>query len=217
MNWLLIVVILVLLGYTINGYRLGLIKVVFSFAAFIITILASAAITPYMSDFLKDNTPIYSNIKEEASDFFKSREANNTNVEVPAVLTSLFNGENDANPVSTIVEGTNQYFAAALADLIIRIISFTASFIIIAIVLRATVFTLDIISNLPILKGINRYAGLIFGFGQGMIIVWIGFLIITIFGTTDAGRFLFRYIKESPILLYIYNHNILLQIFTKGA
>lgn len=215
MNWLLIVVLLILVGYTLNGYRLGLIKVAFSLVSFVLTILISSLITPYVSDFLIESTPLYDTIKEGTSDFFVEQGEERVNEAMPDVMVTLLYGGEAASEENSLVSDASDYLSSSLADLIIRILSFTVAFIIISIILRATVFTLDIIANLPVIKGINRYAGLAFGLAQGLVIVWIGFLIITIFSTTEFGEPLYSFIQKSQILLFLYNNNFLLQLFGK--
>ena len=53
MNWLLVVVLVILAGHTIKGYRRGLLRVLFSVASLLITVLFVAWATPYVSNFLK--------------------------------------------------------------------------------------------------------------------------------------------------------------------
>ena len=65
----------------------------------------------------------------------------------------------------------------------------------------------------PIIKGINQYAGLILGAGEGIIIVWVFFLIITIMGNTELGTALNQYIEDSKFLSFIYNNNYFFKLF----
>lgn len=63
MNWLLVVVLVILAGHTIKGYRRGLLRVLFSVASLLITVLFVAWATPYVSNFLKENTKIYQKVE----------------------------------------------------------------------------------------------------------------------------------------------------------
>ena len=65
MNWLLVVVLVILAGHTIKGYRRGLLRVLFSVASLLITVLFVAWATPYVSNFLKENTKIYQKVETE--------------------------------------------------------------------------------------------------------------------------------------------------------
>ena len=72
MNWFLIFVVVVLAGFTLNGYRKGFIKVAFSLISIIVTILLVSVITPYVSDFLENHTPVYNIINEKCIESIKN-------------------------------------------------------------------------------------------------------------------------------------------------
>ena len=68
MNWLLIAVVIVLAGLTINGYHKGFIRILISFLSLIVTMVVVWFVTPYVSDFLKDHTPLYGTVKENIAE-----------------------------------------------------------------------------------------------------------------------------------------------------
>ena len=74
--------------------------------------------------------------------------------------------------------------------------------------------TLDIISKLPLINGLNKTAGLFVGFIHGIVMVWVGCIILTALSSTKFGESLFILINESPILSSIYNNNLLLTFIT---
>lgn len=216
MNWLLIAVSVFLIVCAINGYRLGFVKKLFTMVSFVITIVAASAMTPYISDFLTNNTSIYDTIKESTTGVLEgnvedSNENNTETVEdikVPTIIkTMISDGEN------SITKSVNDYISTQLSNTIINAISFAIAFAVITLVLRTTVFTLDIIANLPIIKGINQYAGLILGVGEGVIIIWLVFMVITILGNTEIGITLTKYIEDSKFLSFIYNNNYFYKLF----
>lgn len=225
MNWLLIIVVAFLIICAINGYRLGFIKKLFTTLSFIITIIAASAMAPHVSDFLKDNTPIYDTIKKSAAEVITG--SNNENIQspdeavnemkVPAIVKTILsenNSKESSNEDNTsITDSIVDYVSTELADTIINAVSFAIAFAIITIVFRTTIFTLDIITNLPIIKGINQYAGLILGGAEGLIIVWIVFIIITVMGNTELGKVLTKSIETSSFLSFIYNNNYFYKLF----
>ena len=97
-----------------------------------------------------------------------------------------------------------------MASLILNILSFVITFVLVMSFIWLAATTLNIIASLPVLSGINRILGLALGFLQGLIIVWISFLIITIFSNSDIGKQLMEMIVESPILNGLYESNLLL-------
>lgn len=72
---------------------------------------------------------------------------------------------------------------------------------------------LDLVVKLPVLKGINRFLGMLAGSIKGFLIVWVVFYLIHIMATTDLGTRLVTYIGENEFLAFLYQHNLLVQIF----
>ena len=102
-----------------------------------------------------------------------------------------------------------------MAGLILNILTFVVTLAVVNLVLRMTVLTLDNLAKLPVLNSINKAFGMVLGAAQGLLVVWVAFLVITAFGNTDAGRKLLEMIHESPILDFLYNINIFLKIMLR--
>jgi uncharacterized membrane protein required for colicin V production len=218
MNWLLIIVSIFLLICALNGYRLGFVKKLFTTVSFIITIIAASYAAPHISDFLVNHTSVYDTIKESTKGVLENAYSNQDNPEaetvndmkVPTIIKKML-AKNEKE--ESIAASINDYICTQFANTIINAISFAIAFVVITFVLRTTIFTLDIIANLPIIKGINQYAGLILGVGEGLIIVWLAFLIITVMGNTPLGITFTKYIEDSKILTFIYDNNYFFKLF----
>ena len=96
-----------------------------------------------------------------------------------------------------------------LTETILNAIGFFVTFLIASIGVAILCFTLDIISKLPVLHQINTLAGAITGALEGLVLVWIGFIIITMLGSTTFGQEALGLITENELLSYLYNNNIL--------
>ena len=110
------------------------------------------------------------------------------------------------------VNSFNDYVPKFMANLIMNIISFVITWLIVASFIWLAVMTLDVIANLPVIHGINQILGLGLGAGQALVIVWIIFLVITIFGGTEIGKELLKMIEKSAVLDQLYKWNVLLNI-----
>ncbi|MDD3139834.1 MAG: CvpA family protein [Lachnospiraceae bacterium] len=108
------------------------------------------------------------------------------------------------------VETFAEYVGAYIAKMVINILSFLVTFLVVTILIRMTVFSLDFIAELPVLHGINRVAGAMTGSLLALIIVWIGFLVITLLYGTEFGKSCFASIENSKILTLLYNKNPIL-------
>jgi len=108
-----------------------------------------------------------------------------------------------------------QYVGEFLSKLIIHIIAFLGTFLIVTIILRAIVFALDIVAELPVLGFINRLAGGVVGLGCALIIVWVAFIIITMLYMTSIGKEAYELIQNNDIIKMIYDYNPIMQLAVK--
>lgn len=134
-------------------------------------------------------------------------------VDIPAVYKELLVNHNNEEIYSKLgAETFPQYVGNYLAKLIINMIAFLGTFILVTIIVRAIVFALDIVAELPVLGFVNRLAGGLAGMVGALIIVWTIFLLITLLYTTNIGRELYLIIQSDPILKTIYNYNPILKL-----
>ena len=136
--------------------------------------------------------------------------------DIPALFKNglLENNNSEAYKVLK-VKSFPEYVGAYLSDIIIKMVAFLLTFIIITILVRAVIFALDIITALPVIKGLNRFAGILVGMLIALIVVWIGFFVITLIYNTQIGQECFKWIGESELLTFLYDKNIILEFATK--
>lgn len=274
MNLLTIIVIIIFAVSILHGYRKGFIKSLASMVSIILSIVLVNMATPYVTEFLKTQTPVYDYILEKCKETFdmtaagaksgtsgKTRTESGTsgktepesgakagtgnlgaagkeqaaeetksgtdtsgqsgdtawqeewinNLKIPQALQNLLKENNTPECYREIAaESFSEYVPKYMAGLILSLVSFVVTWILVISFIWLAVMTLDVIASLPVLRGINQVLGLALGFFQGLIIVWIAFLIITIFSSSDIGKQLMKMISESPVLSRLYDTNLLL-------
>lgn len=223
MNVFTVLVLLILAAFALNGWKRGFVRV-FTHMFFF---LASAALvyfaTPYISGFLKDYTPIYGMVEENCREALGERagQQEGSRLEqkkfieemgLPEILEKqLVSGNNGENYQGMDITGFSDYLSGYMAGLILNILTFVIALVLVHLILRMTILTLDNLSKLPVLHSINQTLGMILGIGQGLLVVWVAFLVITAFSGTEAGQKLMLMIHESPVLDFLYNMNIFLE------
>ncbi len=223
MNVLTWIILLILAAFTLSGWSRGFVRVFAGMFFFLASTVLVYYATPYISDFIKENTPIYQAVEENCREMLKGGEGQeNSGLEqkkfieglgLPEALEKqLLGGSDSGSSVDRAVEGVSDYLAEYMAGLILNILTFVVTLAAVNLVLRMTVLTLDNLAKLPVLNSINKAFGMVLGAAQGLLVVWVAFLVITAFGNTDAGRKLLEMIHESPILDFLYNINIFLKI-----
>lgn len=135
--------------------------------------------------------------------------------ELPEVFKSLLSdNNNDVIYEKLGVKTFAEYVGAFLSKLIIHIVAFLCTFLLVTIVLRAIIFALDIVSELPVLGFFNRLAGGVVGAAGGLIIIWLFFVVITLLYVTAFGREIYQVIQENAILNMLYENNPLMKLAT---
>ena len=135
--------------------------------------------------------------------------------ELPEVFKSLLSdNNNDVIYEKLGVKTFAEYVVEFLSKLIIHIVAFLCTFLLVTIVLRAIIFALDIVSELPVLGFFNRLAGGVVGAAGGLIIIWLFFVVITLLYVTAFGREIYQVIQENAILNMLYENNPLMKLAT---
>lgn len=107
------------------------------------------------------------------------------------------------------------YICSFLARIIVKILIFLVAFLLLCIMFRLILLSLETVTEMPLLRGINRMTGALAGAAVWLVFLWIFFLLVTIFCTTGFGSAILTMIAGNPFLSFLYDHNILLSILTQ--
>ena len=237
LTWLGIAVIAVLALTALRGYQRGFIREIVSFFFVFLAIAAAWAINPYVNEFFMENTPVYEKIQESCERFVASareEEASGaddtgTSAEeekdqdqksfieslgLPGALNQGMEANNRDEVYSYLAVDTfGDYVSGYLARTIVNGLSFLASYILASVILRFGTYILNLIAQLPLLHGANKLTGALVGLVKGILFVWIGFLILTILCSTEAGKTGLALIEQDPFLSVLYRYDIFVNVF----
>lgn len=226
MNGLLIAVLAIIIGCILWGYWKGFVKIAFSLVTMLLTIVLVSWVTPYISDFLKENTSVYETLVEKCTDAIqlsaKEDVKNNIadtedtigGIQLPRLWVEQIM-EKAGDSVDQVMEERGIYRMAGeyIADWILRGAAFFVAFILVFIALRVVFGLLNIVAKLPLLKSLNRLLGGVAGLLQGMVIVWLLLFVVAIACTSQLGQSALRCIDKSAFLTFLYQHNGILYLF----
>lgn len=238
MNIMLIVVAFIFLLCMLDGLKRGFIKIVASLAATLITIVVVIFLTPYVSSVLGKVLPVESMIETTCmevlfpeSEMEKSqlmamiptlelpRETQISLVEnsnLPEVFQEFILENNNSEIYENLgVTNFGEYLIKFFAKIIINVLSFLLTLLAVTIVLRTIIYMLGIITDLPVIGGVNRIAGGALGLAKGLVIVWVVFAVLTLMYDSAFGTMCLQSIEENEWLKLIYDNNILLNIMMK--
>ena len=228
-NWLLILTIVILAVAVLLGYMRGLIRTVLNLVIGVLTLVLVLIFSPRVCDFLQNDTglPSYVETKVEAVVWQSIDGQTGGAADAPldaagqeAVIDQL---PFVAAVKDELLERGQEYLAAGteafasfitteLSEKIVVLIGYILTFIVVFFVLRIAVFLLRILEHLPIIHGLNKIGGLAAGLIEGLLLVWILGIVLTVLGTTQIGQSAAQCVASSEILTVIYGNNLLLEI-----
>ena len=224
MNIALIIVLLILIVSALYGRKAGLIKTVFSLFSMIAAILLTSFISPQVSKVLQENEAVMEYMSGKVEAVLPLEELGNKitdqlsfvdSLPIPeAMKTSIIENNNSDAYAEMAVDNFTTYITHAIANIVLNAIAFIVTFIVIIIILNIICSVLNIISKLPILNQINKTAGMLVGGVQGLIIIWVLGILVTVFSGSAFGQEVFGMINESAFLSFLYNNNLILRVIT---
>jgi len=234
MNWVLILVIAILAGYTLTGYAKGFLKIVYSLISWVVILVFVSIATPYIHDYLKNNTDIYNKVVAYCEESIREKaeqEIEESHGDMSALTENeLFAAIVEKLPedlLQNIKEQTNELTgdlmenyglydktAVAMADLFLKGISTLVAMVAGAVLSAFISVILGFIAKLPLIGFANRVLGLAAGAANGLLIVWLAFYLVAVLCTTQLGSEVITYINASKFLTYIYENNPVLSILS---
>ena len=238
MNIVMVLVALIFMLCVVDGANRGFIKIVASLAATIVTIVVVIMLTPYVSNVLGKIIPMETLITTNCMEvLFPERDMNKAefkevlpkielnreeqislieNSKLPEVFQELILENNNSEIYDSLgVANFGEYLVKYFAKLFINVISFLLTFLLVTIAVRTVIYMLGLISDLPVIGGINRLAGGAVGLAKALLIVWVVFIIITLMYDSKLGMTCIQCIEDSEFLSYIYDHNLLMKFMVK--
>lgn len=227
MNWLLIAVAGILLINSLIGMKVGFIKTIFSLCSMIIAVVLTIWLSPYVNGFMRGNDKIYNSISSKVDTMlpFSEQEAESGDKEalieglsLPQSIKDSLKENNKTEVYEALaITSFKDYVSNYITGIIINAMAFIITFVVILVLLWVICIALDIISKLPLIKQVNKTAGLLAGLVHGLVIVWIFFILLTVFGSTELGQKALQMIGDNVFLSFLYNNNYLLTFITSAA
>ncbi|MCR4892904.1 MAG: CvpA family protein [Lachnospiraceae bacterium] len=220
-NITVVIIALILLLFTLYGARKGIIQVVFSLGSTLIAMWLVSYLTPYVTDFLKERTGVYDTVYEQISGAFAEENAKRDNTILENQIVTI-ESYSIPDPLKTLLKDNNteevyqnllvsifeDYVSTFLTDLLLNIIAYIFTFLIVMVILRLIIRSMNLLDNLPLLHGMNHFAGALAGFAEGLIVIWLIFLFMTAIIGTETGQRFYAIVQGNPVLRFLYNNNI---------
>ncbi len=227
MNWLLIIVLIGMAFCIWRGYQKGFLRMLLSLVSIIVVVMFVTITTPYISDYIENHTSLGKKIEEQCLEHIKltaedkiDKEAEDKQKVLEEAGISLPSGiwedilSSGTDVADQVMEETGVYetLAQTTAHFVVSGISFFVALTIATILMIILTRTLNLVAKLPIIKQANHFLGIMAGFAQGMILLWLFFYLVAVTCTSEFGLMMIDYIHQSVLLTYLYNNNLVLYL-----
>lgn len=237
MNWIFIAAVLFIGGGAFLGWRAGFVKTVFSLVSTIAVMILTLLFSPLVTNFLKNNDTIVNAVESSLEEFIDLsglaevlEDTGNQqdsaslidSLELPESIKKTLKAsltenlkEKEAQVSGRLEEWLDvleRYICERLTEVILNAIGFFVTFLAASIGLAVLCFVLNIISRLPVLHQINTFAGVAFGALEGLMLLWIVFIVITMLASTEFGQESMKLISENRLLSFLYDSNLFSRI-----
>lgn len=224
MNLVLLSFAALMLMCMLIGYKRGLIKSVLSVVGIVGAMLLANICYPYVGGFLKEHTVIADIVRGKIAGFVGEEEINEAddvydkemyveNLKVPEMVKNYIrSGDYDDTENKADIRNYAGYITDYMTSMVISGISYTISVLTAMLILLIAFSVSGILTEIPIVKGIDKVGGLVFGMAQAVLITWIAMIVITLLSAFPWGTDLMKNIDDSIILTYIYKNNYFLKI-----
>ena len=244
-HWLSIAAGVFLLSMVLYGHYRGFLRLAVTFSALILSLLVVHVAMPKVTGYLQENTEIHKTIGRGLlkavgtevilSDSGETDEIESSDVQIlpeiqiPAQQREIIEQlkipeqmkeallENNNREIYQIlkVEEFLDYVGTYLAGMVLNLVGSVLVFLVLYIGMRILIRWLDLLARLPILSGINQIAGAVLGGVQGMLVLWLFFLIVQLCVEMPWAAAVLNQIQKSIWLRFLYSNNIFNWIFVR--
>lgn len=211
-----LIIVAIVLATIITGYVKGLAKSVLKLVSFILAIIIVAIIYKPIGNAIIDNTDIDENIKASLVQSLYKEDNNEKVEEVKEEKDENFANQITESLSNTIKENTKEGITQVAEDTsktIVYVITAIGLFIIVNFVLIIVTLIIGAITELPIIKQVDKIGGIAFGTIEGILFIYIVMAFISLSSFVWADNGVVKAVTESCIGNFIYNNNFIINIF----
>ena len=213
---LLIAVLAVLVIGAVKGYTKGFLRLAVWFAGLIAVLFIVTKISPYVSDFLINNTTINENIRKNIITAYENKYVEDGTMDslgFPELITDSIESDGGVSLYDRIaITIFTDYISGYLSTLAVKAGTFAGLFILLAVAEFILIMAIKILEKIPVLRTFNKLLGMACGITLSLVLVWVFFIAVMMFFGHSFGNWVFAQVKSSVFLSYLFNNNILFEL-----
>ena len=230
MNWLLIVILAVVIGNVIWGYKKGFLRVALSLVSWVVVMIACYVATPVVADVIIDNTPLAEVIQETVTEHLDEVMAEvvggvteaidgeaiaEIEAKLPEQIKGAILGEHESVADLITSTGAIEVDTTELANGAAYLIGLVIVLVVTRIALMIVERILSLVAKLPLIGQADTLLGIAAGAVKGLVWGWVVLIVIAMLTYTGANTDLIALVNESEILLWLYENNPIMMVVSK--
>lgn len=230
MNWLLIVILALVIGNVIWGYRMGFMKVVLSLVSWVVVLVACYVATPIVAEGIIQHTPLAEVIQEnvtdalnnaideamgEVADALNTEEIAQIEAKLPEQVKQMIFGEGKTLQDLITSTGEVEVDTTDLSNGAAHLIALLVVVIVTRIALIIVEKFLGLVAKLPLIGQADTLLGIAAGAAKGLVWCWVVLTVIAVLAYTGANTELMLMVNESEFLTWLYANNPIMMVVVK--
>lgn len=210
-----LILVAIVVIFIMIGYKKGLTGSLIKLASFAIAVILAVILYKPLTNVVMENTQIDEKIEETIIQNFSKEENENKNEEnMPTTLVNSINNKIEQETTTArneIVEKT----AKTTTLTIMRIGTAIVIYILARIILFIVALLAKGITQLPLLKQIDKTGGIVYGLLQGAVIVYVALGLVSLISVIWTNNPVVEAVNKSYLCSILYNNNIILKLIFK--
>ena len=221
-NWMDIVIVIIVLYNVIRGFSLGFIRSVIGIIGYVVAFIVSKQyhemITTYCITHFKFVADVKASIAIKVETLLVDSITEGTTALTQPTLSASgipFLEQLDLNKVLGINETavhTAQEIGSQISNFVMNGLGAVVVFLLVLLVIKVMGMVLNAIMELPILKGVNRFAGLLVGLIKGTLFVFTLMTLLAFLSPSMHDTQVMQTLYQSKVGIVFYNNNIMLAL-----
>lgn len=156
----------------------------------------------------------FDDLKEQANEQLSAAEQSKIieNLPIPEALRNSLEENNNAAVYKELgVENFTDYIGSFISNICLNIIGYIITFLIVFFALQILMLLFNVVDKLPVIHGINHFAGAILGIVKGFLVLEILLLLLIPFSSGGFGQKVLMQVENNGFLSLLYHKNLLIQ------
>lgn len=104
------------------------------------------------------------------------------------------------------------YVVDYLTDMVMNGLSYLLTIFVVLLLVLIALALSHVLSGIPVVGGLDKAGGLVFGVAQAVLCIWIAMVLITFLSAFSVASQMLEMVHDSKALTYLYDKNIFLKI-----